>query len=478
MNLSIVFTHIGSDTSGTVTFNVYDPSAIGGTPIATQTIAVPSGQVTVQFLNLDNQAYVIQTIRNGLLIDQFSAQGGTSNNSIIRDTLYVTKGVDSGFDSGGTIYNDTSLIGWVYSVFQIGVGLLRPTTDYSILSTGGIQLVNGYVLQDGDGLGFIFQPQTIASSSGGGGSTTSALLKFKDLRILTADTTLTADDIGKTIIIQGSSGATPRITLPDPTTVIDNVLTCIQSNGGSHIMAALIATTQFVWLGVSSSILYLAQSEELFIYKNGTTWYVAHSDGNFKTVGRIEESFDGPSLNTLLLDGGFYSKSLYPRLYNYIMTKLNSNLITTEADWAFKNASTLIYQNIGKFTIDNSLNFRVPLIMEVWDSSGNMVCGGFTRAMGSPNAPLGIPLTGNTSYGRIQYDRIGKFFADIRGKLVNIQTNSGINITVLDSVGGVISTPTVTNVPFIGKRQTSSNNYSVNSDTVPGHIGIFKTIRY
>ena len=118
-----------------------------------------------------------------------------------------------------------------------------------------------------------------------------------------------------------------------------------------------------------------------------------------------------------------------------------------------------------------------------------MVCGGFTRAMGTPNAALGIPLTGNTTYGRILYDKVGRFWADITGKTIY---KSGANNSIValgipaPGTGGDSSDADhsaggnniVLNVPLTGKRLTGVNTYTPNSDTAPGHIGVFKTIRY
>ena len=487
MDIQLTIAQIGTST-GTVTFNLYDPTA-PTVIVATQSVTLPiTNTLTVVFPNLQDQTYICRSFLGGTQIgSDFYAYPGQVNSATVRDDYFAVQGVDSGFTSDNITYNNTSFVGWKFSIEQKGIGTLQPGVDINILSGGGFQFINNYTIQPGEEFIFHFQPQTTAVSSG---ASSNPGLKFKDIKIITADTTiLTSDDIGKTIIVQGSTGNTPQITLPDPTTVVDNILTCIQSNGGSHIMCSIIATTQFKWLGSTPSTLYLAQNEEIWIYKNGTTWYVAHSDGNFKTVGRIEESFDGPAMNTLLLNGGTYSKSLYPRLYEYITTKLNSNLITTESNWAFKDASTLIYTNIGKFTVDNSTYFRVPLIMEVWDLSGNMVCGGFTRAMGTPNTGLGISLIGNTTYGRILYDKVGKFWADITGKTIYKSggSNSIIALGIPASGTGGVTSDTdhsaggnniVSNVPLIGKRLTGVNTYTVNSDTAPGHIGVFKTIRY
>ena len=61
--------------------------------------------------------------------------------------LFLIPGTTPGFTVGQSVYNNTDLKGWTYSVELRGFGTLKPGVDIIFLSAGGFQFINGYTIQ-------------------------------------------------------------------------------------------------------------------------------------------------------------------------------------------------------------------------------------------------------------------------------------------------------------------------------------------
>ena len=65
----------------------------------------------------------------------------------MRADLWITADVTQGFASGQNTYNDSTLLGYDFSVELRGTGSLQPNSEIEFLSTGGFRFINGYIIQ-------------------------------------------------------------------------------------------------------------------------------------------------------------------------------------------------------------------------------------------------------------------------------------------------------------------------------------------
>lgn len=481
MNLQITIAQLGS-TTGYAIINIYDPTAPNAV-LDSQNVALPiTGTAIVNFANVSDQTYVAKTFispdtnwQHGTQIgDAFYAYPGISNTAVLRNDLVLVADNTSGFASGQSQYIDTSLAGWTYSVEFRGTGTLIDGTDIKFYNTGGWGWINGYKIQPGEVYILHFQPNVSTSSS-----TTTANPKgnlFDGYEILTADVTLTAADMGKIIMLQGANPLL-SVTLPDPTTIADGKLTCFLCNGGSQVMASLLATTQINWLKKSLTAVHLGQCEEIWLYKIGSTWYVAHSEGNFKTVGQYVEADVLDDINCFMADGGTFLRTNYPRITYFVLNRLDPSMVVTDTDWNLQvvvNGVTT-YPNHGKWSLgDGSSTLRRPLRMKKKDVNGNFIDSGFMRA-----------VDGNTEKaGVYQKDQVGNFFADIQGYDAQFHwsSNTGERIIALGKAAGsnmpFYGNESVPNIPFTGKSTSDGITFTATGETAPSTVGVYRLIRY
>jgi hypothetical protein len=103
-------------------------------------------------------------LQNGISLgDGITAFPNGLSMTLYRKNLWKIFGIDSGFTSNG--YSDPTLVGWDYTVTQVGNGILQPGVDIQILSTGGWQFINGYQIQGGERFTMQFNPQIQPSQS-------------------------------------------------------------------------------------------------------------------------------------------------------------------------------------------------------------------------------------------------------------------------------------------------------------------------
>ncbi len=481
MNLQITIAQLGS-TTGYAIVNIYDPTAPNAV-LDSQNVALPiTGTAVVNFANVNDQTYVVKTFissdtnwQHGTQVgDAFYAYPGLSNTAVLRNDLAIVADSTSGFSSGQNQYIDTSLAGWTYSVEQRGVGTLQQGVEINILSNGGWQFINGYQIQSGEVFIMHFQPNVSTSSSTSTANPKGNL--FDGYEILTADVTLTAADMGKIIMLQGTNPLI-SVTLPDPTTLPDGKITCFLCNGGSQIMASILATTQISWLKKTLTAIHMGQCEELWLYKIGSTWYVAHSEGNFKTVGQYVEADVLDDINCFQADGGTFSRTNYPRIVDFVLNRLDPSMVVNDTDW---NLQTVVngvttYPNHGKWSLgDGSSTLRRPLRMKKKDVNGNFIDNGFLRAVDGTVEKAGI----------FQKDQVGNFFSDLTGINAWLATagnpNNGVIVLGLPTGSKVENrgNASVNNSQFTGKVTNDGSTYTAAGETAPSTVGVYRLIRY
>ena len=467
------------------TLNIYSDSA------KTQLVAVG----TVNIIGGTGTGVFVMNIQQ----QNNSGVSGTCNFNIATGGSTSSANIISYPTTNKTIYNGI-VTGFIYWVEQIGIGTLEPGVVIQYLSNGGFQFINGYVVQPSDTFVLHFQPNI--STNGSSGNVNASGNLFSGNNIITTSQNLAASQMGSIIIIQSSSASNIQLTLPEPTTFPDNIITKFVSEGGSHILAYIIPTTQIKYCGqiISGSApykaFYLAQGESVDLFKIGTTFYVASDSSAFKTVGTIFDSLQISEMNSLLCDGGIYNRADYKRLWDYILRLTGNDAAVSDVQWLSKNANTMVYPYLGNFSTGNgSTTFRMPLLMETWDaaSNGSIVSSGFVRGGGIPN--VGITLTSGyigaptprRYAGQGIWDKVGPFMSTLSGFTYNCAggTNGFLALGLWPA-----GTPGLYN-PQAGTYQkqalnptqflplpNNQNNPVLNTETAPANNIVYKSIRY
>jgi hypothetical protein len=435
----------------------HDLGTVHTAPVDYTFSGLPAGSYyVITYENSDGS--VSGTIRNQFIYDP------NFTNATIRPDLFITADTTSGFASGQASYVDASLVGWTYGVEWRGIGTLNPGTDYIQNNTGGWTLSPpNNVIAPGAVFVMHFQPQITTQSASSGSSATGQL--FTGFKVVTADITLAAADMGKIILAQGIN-PTLNITMPAAASFPDNTIISILSSGGNHINAAIIfGDSGLTWLGQALTKIWLGQSEEIIITKNGSTWYVLHADGNFRTVGEILDHFVKNQLNTSFGDGQTRLRANYPRWWWWVQQLPSSQLIS-DTSWNFYDNVNLRYPNKGFYsTGDGSTTFRVPLLYSP----------GFTRGVDG-SARLA---------GSFEPDAVGNFMANITGAAIKKSGTDTLIIALGAGSDANFSNGTNNvqdNVPFQGTQFVpgaggGSANGTVNNETRPADIGVYKCIR-
>lgn len=486
MNIFLSLSAAPGITANKLVVAIYDSSA-PSTVVASQVFNAPhTAPVNVSFTGLSPIIYLVKTWEStdgsasGVLRHSFIATP-ESQNTVSRVDLFITAGVTTGFNAGDTQYIDTSLVDWAYTVEQRGVGSLVVGTDIQIFLTGGWAFINGYVIQGGEVFVMHFQP-TISIQSGLTSQVAGAL--YTDEVLVTATITLDSTSLGKVARLASTSATAFDVTLPPSSSSPNMKQICFLSEGGAHTMVNIIAngSDTINFLGQNLTRISLAQNEEIELYNYNGTWRVKSEMSNLKSVGELLYSLSKLIPNTLVCDGRSLSRAQYPRLWNFINTKLDSSLIVSEATWNLQDSTVgsetyLLYPNKIKFsTGDGTTTFRLPVLVASTafgakdNSSVARTIGGFLRGI---DDSVRMP-------GTLQVDGVGNFKSDIDGKIFQFHYSglAGEGFTGLGtSPGGItpIGNNTVANTLFTGKNATSSR---INYETTVMNIGAYALIKY
>jgi len=367
--------------------SIYDPAAPA---IVVAQYAFPkpyTGQTQlVHFDGIDDIVYTYICWESAT-----TAPGGTSRNNFeiqpsnnafnVREDLFLQADVTPGFNSNTNSYTDSSLVGWDWYYERIPLGTQQPDVDYSKIKASvpvGISdtTADGFeLLQPSDVFGtnekgvIHFYPQEAASSS----APTAKLIS--STVILTNNTILDGTAIGKSYLLQGSGGYF-EVTLPDLSVVADGKPIFFMSSGGSHINVGIkcFGSQSFQWLGSPATKIWLAQDEQMMIYKltypdTSFKWLVVQISDTVRQVGEIVLSYNKTPQNTLFCDGNqALSRQNYSRLWNYIDNIIDNDCVVTGAQWGHTFGpvdGNTYFDNKGKFsTGDGSSTFGIPLLYQ------------------------------------------------------------------------------------------------------------------
>jgi len=234
-------------------------------------------------------------------------------------------------------------IGWEPIIELIGAGTQKENIDYTYnVLTGNWALTSGNTFINDVFFWVQFKPIIVADQS-----TSQYTQPFIEKLVITTDTTLTAADIGKKILIRPESSYI-EVTLPDIATVTEFRIAYFEFCPGTWKCCKILAHTGDVidWLKKGDSdrnAVYGCPNETIEIFKEvidveTSVWRVQNSDGNFKTVGQrvSEDQISTGVFNKVPLFGtdstGIDSDD-YARLYYDYVVFLPSAQVCTYANW-------------------------------------------------------------------------------------------------------------------------------------------------
>lgn len=353
-----------------------------------------------------------------ILIQQFASQHFTVpsvGTMELRAPEDIIVGVTAGLTHAATTYTNSDWIGWEAIPERIGYGTLDKDDQYGYdITTGELSLHTiGDQFNDTERFHITFLPKVTAASN-------NIIVRdpWSGNLIITTETTLTATDVNKNVIIKGEDGYL-KITLPDIFTVPENRLIYFDSVIGYHkcaeIECAAGNSNLIEWPQSGRNSLYVCQSESFALYRekidNSTSvWRVKYPDGNYKTVGTHFSSYADADdfVNARELNGDALSVLDYARLYNDYVLRQNSANLCAYADWSTGN-------NKYKYSLSNGSVFRLPDLRGVFTRSisGSRKPGEFEE-MALQSFELDAPIAPNGNLaGSLIYGRGGASIADL-----------------------------------------------------------------
>jgi hypothetical protein len=391
----------------------------------------------------------------------------------IRLDMFLVADSTPGFSSTGISYTDATLIGWTFSNERRGFGTMQPGNDYSYDATTGtwtlLATIDNPTPSIAPGEMFIlhFQPKIVTLVP-----VVNSANIISDSYDITADISLDVTHMGKCGLIAGS-GDHLTVTLPALSTIPDNKLLFLISQGGSHINATIksFGSDSIKFLGGSPVSIIMGQCERLWMFKKNGFWNVLSADGNFKTVGEVFDSYSNDTsviLNAIFANGGTISRVTFARITDYVTNKLDPSQVVNDADW---NNPAL--KNKGKWsTGDGSTTIRVPLLYKTVDGSNNILSSGFLEGVDGTTLKAGV-FSPTLMIDHRHSQTLGTLPTSIWSKLLTSLISIGT------AIGNYYRTGTNTGTDLTSSpcKTDGSAFLSVGNENKPTSTAIYKMIR-
>lgn len=255
-------------------------------------------------------------------------------------------------------------IGWTPVFWQPGVGPLKEGIDYEYdITTGTWSIPGGGTFIDETYYFVTFEPVIVKDES-----VSQYLTPFTEVLVITTTTTLTADDIGKKILVR-PTGSYLEITLPDISTVVENRIAYFEFCQGNLRCCKIKTFSGDIvdWYKKGSDdriALYGCRNGFLELYKNvvdedTSVWRVHNASNDFYTVGHriAEDQVNANVVNKVSLffsDATGISSEDFARLYNEYVLNLPAAQVCTYANWSVGNNKYLYSlkdSGTGKFHV-------------------------------------------------------------------------------------------------------------------------------
>lgn len=365
-------------TSNPIQVRLYKTSSPNA-QVAMQEKPAPHPQTTWSFPGLDRDAYIVRIYDMASPIAVQLGQDFTvipDNNEVrYHDPFWiefdVTLNPSTGlvFASGTNTFTVADWIGWDIIFDRKGADTQDGSDILWDKTTGTATLQQpSDIFQSHEKWFLLFMPliqESSLTNTGTFGRLWSGRL------VVTNNITLTADDIGKKILIKGAVNYL-EITLPDLSLVAEDVVTWFESGRTAHLCVKIICNgaNNIDYLTAARSSIFIIPNESFELYKevdSGSRWRLQNVCGQFSSVGRFVSDYGGQIFNSVPADGALLSVKSYARLYFEYIKNLGGSQVCAYADWSSGN-------NKYKFSLANNEttgNFRVPDLRNLFERSAS-----------------------------------------------------------------------------------------------------------
>lgn len=313
----------------------------------------------------------------GILIKSHDITVSTSTVTFDADIETIVNGGQPEDPTSGTSTSPaiSALIGKDYYVVQRGIGQRRieRTPEVTIDNTiGTYTLLSGETFNPDDTWIIKVRPQFVINPPGSQG-----LGAYKDVVLITGNTTLSGTDFGKLLIVDGNINVV-TLQLPAIASIITKLSLWIESVGTTHINVVIKAAIgeTITATGTTSNTFILGRATKAEIINLGGTLYGFTDDVDIKKRGQMEWGYY-KGLNRLIADGTEYLTADYPGVKKAIDAMPAGEVVTytvwnqsVSIPYVFEDTQAgsdqiienkTVSPNTGYFALsDDGTHFRVP----------------------------------------------------------------------------------------------------------------------
>lgn len=220
--------------------------------------------------------------------------------------------------------------------------------EYTILSTGGLQLTSGDTFDAGELIWIHFNPKITISTP-----VYNYLNLFVDIAVITADVTLDSSYYRKLLEI-ASTTTSITVTLPLLATIPNQTIFAFETSMGNQKQAKIaVQDSNIKFLSGNRNAIELGTCEYLWLLKEDDGFHVMKcSEGVLRVGAYVDHDIVMP--NTSIADGGPLPAADYPRVLRHINSLPAGLLLTKTArdaggdavagQWAWDVATQTIYK--------------------------------------------------------------------------------------------------------------------------------------
>lgn len=321
---------------------------------------------------------------------------------LMGDTFIVTAGPA---ENESDIFNIPVLANKEFKLRPAGFRALKVDEEYEMLASGGFKLLTRTMVE-GEEFEIELIDDSIAVNPGSSAGTT----LFTGAITINSSTLLNFTNFGNKLIQLRPTGPVVGVpyvpmatTLPKVEDVPENTVWFFEASLAQYESRIATSNGQYIYInGGSVQEVFLRKGEFLIVYRGADGWYVWAFDPRMTQVGQINYGYSVDD-DEIELNGGTYSKTLYPRTWKKITEKFSASLVS-EATWQTATATiggvNYAYPYRGCFADVDANTFRMPDFVE----SGLRVIGSsvrFSATARSVNQPGGFQ---KDQVGEINYE--------------------------------------------------------------------------
>lgn len=293
----------------------------------------------------------------GILLSTFVYDVTTS--TLMSERRFYRGGGMGGNDpaTGSVTITDPYFLNKIISgVFKAGNRYLIPGVEYTVAGDT-VTLISSFDVPSPE----IYEGEILSveiNYTTSTGSNTSNSNFPKSIIEITTDTTLNTTHVNTLMEINGSGGVL-SVVFPDFSLIPDNSKFGFTTDNGSQTHLAIVcgAGAYVQADGVNRPIIWLGKGEQITLMKKSGYMRILSRTGDHHRVG-MRVSTDGtPPINSLPETGGWYLKTAYPRLWQYINSLPLADVVASADDSALTTSRTKWNAGSTKFWVPDRADY-------------------------------------------------------------------------------------------------------------------------